>query len=67
MAKETYPCMVGSNRRKRIFLFILMAKLIVPKKGILVPKYFAEDMEARKKASEFVRKQIKEYEKNNNK
>ena len=44
-----------------------MAKLIVPKKGILVPKYFAEDMEARKKASEFIRKQREEYEKNNNK
>ena len=59
--------MVDSNCCRRILLFILMAKLIVPKKGILVPKYFAEDMEARKKASEFVRKQIKEYEKNNNK
>jgi len=67
MAKATYPCVVDCNCCKRIFLFILMAKLIVPKKGILVPKYFAEDMEARKKASEFVRKQIKEYEKNNNK
>ena len=67
MAKATYPCMVDCNCCKRIFLFILMAKLIVPKKGILVPKYFAEDMEARKKASVFVRKQIKEYEKNNNK
>tara|TARA_R100001244_G_scaffold45379_1_gene40864 strand:+ start:247 stop:381 length:135 start_codon:yes stop_codon:yes gene_type:complete len=44
-----------------------MAKLITPKKGILVPKYVVDDMEARKKASEFVRKQIKEYEKNNNK
>ena len=58
--------MVDSNCCRRILLFILMAKLIVPKKGILVPKYFAEDMEARKKASEFVRKQRKEYEKNNN-
>ena len=59
--------MVDCNRRRRIFLFILMAKLIVPKKGILVPKYLAEDMEARKTASEFVRKQREEYEKNNNK
>ena len=66
MAKATYPCVVDCNCCKRIFLFILMAKLIVPKKGILVPKYLAEDMEARKKASEFVRKQIKEYDKNNN-
>jgi len=59
--------MDGSNRRRRILLFILMAKLIVPKKGILVPNYLAEDMEARKKASEFIRKQREEYEKNNNK
>ena len=59
--------MVGSNRRRRILLFILMAKLIIPKKGILVPKYVAEDLEARKKASEFIRKQREEHEKNNNK
>ena len=59
--------MDGFNRRRRILLFILMTKLIIPKKGILVPKYLAEDMEARKKASEFVRKQREEYEKNNNK
>ena len=59
--------MVGSNRRKRILLFILMTKLIVPKKGILVPKYVVDDREARKKASEFIRKQREEYEKNNNK
>ena len=58
--------MVGSNRRRRILLFILMAKLTIPKKGILVPKYVVDDMEARKKASEFVRKQREEYEKNNN-
>jgi len=59
--------MVGSNRRRRILLFILMTKLIIPKKGILVPKYVAEDLEARKKASEFIRKQREEHEKNNNK
>ena len=59
--------MVGSNRRRRILLFILMPKLIIPKKGILVPKYVAEDLEARKKASEFIRKQREEHEKNNNK
>ena len=59
--------MGSSYRRRRILLFILMTKLIVPKKGILVPKYVAEDLEARKKASEFIRKQREEYEKNNNK
>tara|TARA_R100001594_G_scaffold57881_3_gene91868 strand:+ start:6498 stop:6632 length:135 start_codon:yes stop_codon:yes gene_type:complete len=44
-----------------------MTKLIIPKKGILVPKYVAEDLEARKKTSEFIRKQREEHEKNNHK
>ena len=57
--------MVGSNRRRRILLFILMTKLIIPKKGILVPKYVVDNREARKKTSEFIRKQREEYEKNN--